>query len=159
MAVGNSTGCWIRISGADWTFLYEPGFWQNFTGTSSGNLYTKIVANKLSFLTVTHTACLYIRFDRYGLAVRIQCWTDFWPDWYTGTWSGFWATRRVKLAGVSLQDLKITCSAFQHLLIHTFMMPTTTVMAISVQPRAELVVCWKIGLSNGWSLWYDYEQQ
>jgi hypothetical protein len=31
-------------------------------------------------------------------------------------------------------------------------MPIATVMAISVQPRAELVVCWKIGLLNGLKL-------
>jgi hypothetical protein len=45
-----------------------------------------------------------------------------------------------------MHDLKITSSAFQRLLKHTFLTLTATVMAISVQPCAELAVCCKIGL-------------
>jgi hypothetical protein len=65
---------------------------------------------------------------------------------YRGTWSNFWAGTWVKLTGVWIHDPKITSSAFQHLLKQTLMMSTATVMAISVQPCVELVVCCKIRL-------------
>jgi hypothetical protein len=48
---------------ADWTFLYESGFWKKFVITFPENLYTKYVTNELSFLPVTHTTCLGILFD------------------------------------------------------------------------------------------------
>jgi hypothetical protein len=51
---------------ADHTFLYKTGFWQNFGMTSLETLYMKDVANKLSFLLVTHMTCFDMRFGRYG---------------------------------------------------------------------------------------------
>jgi hypothetical protein len=84
--------------------------------------------------------------------VRFQYWSGSRQTGYTGVWSGFWATRWEKLIGVWIQDLNITCSAFQRLLLHTFPMPTAMFMTISVQPHVELAVCWKIGLSNGMEL-------
>jgi hypothetical protein len=81
--------------------------------------------------------------------VRFQYWSGSGQTGYKGASSGFWGTNWVKHAEVQIHDLKNTCSAFQRLLKHTFPMPTATVMAISVQPRAELVICWKIRLSNG----------
>jgi hypothetical protein len=51
---------------ADWTFLYESGFWLNFTMTSSETLYMNNVVNKLSFLPVTHMTCFNVQFSRYG---------------------------------------------------------------------------------------------
>jgi hypothetical protein len=49
----------------DLTFLYKSDFWQKNSMSSPDTLYTKIVANELSFLPVTHTTCFGIRFDRY----------------------------------------------------------------------------------------------
>jgi hypothetical protein len=58
----------------------------------------------------------------------------------------------MNLAGVEIHDLKITCSVFQRLLKHTFLTPTATVIAISAQLRAELVVCCGNELTNGLKL-------
>jgi hypothetical protein len=58
----------------------------------------------------------------------------------------------VKLSGVYIKYLKITCSAFRRLLKHMFPMPTATVVAVSVQPRAELAVCCGIELTHGLTL-------
>jgi hypothetical protein len=81
--------------------------------TSPETLYTKTVVNELSFLLVTHTTCFDTRFDRYEFfEVRFQHWTDSGQTGYTGAWSDFWASRCVILAGVYIQHLKITCSAF-----------------------------------------------
>jgi hypothetical protein len=52
---------------ADHTYLYETGFWQNFTMTSAETSHTKNVANKLSFPLVTHMTHFDIRFGRYGI--------------------------------------------------------------------------------------------
>jgi hypothetical protein len=50
------------------TYLYKTGlFWQNFTMTSPETSHTKNVANKLSFLLVTHTTHFGTRFGRYGI--------------------------------------------------------------------------------------------
>jgi hypothetical protein len=51
---------------ADWTFLYESGFWLNLTMTSPETLYMQNVTNDLSFLPVAHMTCFDMRFDRYG---------------------------------------------------------------------------------------------
>jgi hypothetical protein len=66
-----SYGCWKldRLLNqnfwADLTFLYKSGFWQIISMTSPETLYTKIFANELMFVPVTHTTCFDIRFDRY----------------------------------------------------------------------------------------------
>jgi hypothetical protein len=40
--------------------------------------------------------------------VRLQSWTYSGQTGYTGAWSGFWATRWVKLAVVRIQNLEVT---------------------------------------------------
>jgi hypothetical protein len=75
----------------------ESGFWLNFTMTSLVTLYTKNVANELSFLLVTHITCFDIRFSRYGF---LKSGFSAGQIGYTGAWPSFWATRLVKLAGV-----------------------------------------------------------
>jgi hypothetical protein len=84
----------------DLTSLYKSVFWQNFTMTSLETLYMKNAINKLSFLLVTHTTCFDTRFDDMNFCSQDSVLDRFWIDWYTGAWSGFWATRWVKHARV-----------------------------------------------------------
>jgi hypothetical protein len=58
----------------------------------------------------------------------------------------------VNLARTSIHYLKLTYSAFQRLLMHTFLTPTATVIAVSVQPHTELAVCYGNELMNGLKL-------
>jgi hypothetical protein len=52
---------------ADPTFLYKTGSWRNFALTSPETSHMKNIANKLSFLLVTHTIHFDIWFGRYGI--------------------------------------------------------------------------------------------
>jgi hypothetical protein len=70
--------------------MYKTGFWQNFAMTSPETSYMKNVTNDLSFLLVTHTTHFDIWFGRYG--TLNSC--------FSSAWSGFWATKWVKLARV-----------------------------------------------------------
>jgi hypothetical protein len=127
--VGNSTGRWNSIP-ADLTLMYKTGFWRNSAMTSPATSYTKNVANKLSFLLITPTIRFDIRFGCYGVLKscfssgqvidRLDC----------IVWSGFWATRWLRLARVWIQLLKKTKSVFRRLLKHTFLITVATVMAI-----------------------------
>jgi hypothetical protein len=133
--------------------MYESGFWQNFTMTTSKTLYMKNCHQWTQlFAGYSYDLFQHMVWSLWIFKVRIHRWADFGHTGYTGAWSGFLASRWVRLAEVYIQDLKITFSALRHLLKHTFPTPTTTVMAISVQARAELAVCCGIELTNGLTL-------
>jgi hypothetical protein len=65
--------------------------------------------------------------------VRFQCWTDSIQTVYTSAWSGFGATRLVKLAVVRIQSMDVTSSSFRRLLKHMFLITAAMVMAIWAQ--------------------------
>jgi hypothetical protein len=98
---------------ADLTILYESGFWQNFAMTTLETLYAKNVISKLSFLLVTHTTCFDTQLDRYEFlksGFSVGQILDRLVIQVIG--QAFWASRWVRLVGVYIQDLKITCSTF-----------------------------------------------
>jgi hypothetical protein len=129
--------------------MYKSSFWKNFALTSPETLYTKHAVNELSFLVVTHTTCFDIRFDRYEfLKLGFSVGQILDRLVYRGL---------VRFLGHEMGE---TCwvrntRSEAHLL--SFSTPTQTHVSdvhshgygISVQPRAELAVCGKIGLSNG----------
>jgi hypothetical protein len=49
--------------------------------TSLETLYTKNVANELSFLLVTHMTYFDTRFGRYGFLSQVTVLIRFWTDW------------------------------------------------------------------------------
>jgi hypothetical protein len=98
---------------------------------------------------------LLIRPDwRYGLVamdfkVRFLFQTDYGQTGYAGAWSGFWATRWVKLASLWIQILKVTNSAFRHLLRHIFSKPQQRLRPFKHCSRAEFGSLLKIWIGRG----------
>jgi hypothetical protein len=127
--------------------------------TSPEILYTKIVVNELGFLPVTHPTYFDIRFDRCEFLKSGFSVGQILDRLVYRCLVRFLGQKWVRHAGVYIQDMKITCPAFRHLLKHTFSLLIAMVMAISVPPRAELAVCWKIALSKVLRFWHNYGQR
>jgi hypothetical protein len=140
-------------------FQHESGFWWNFALTSPEALYIKNVANELSFPLVTHTTCFNTRFGHYGFLK-----------------SGYGARQILDRLGIQMIDqvfgpqeewnlmgfeyvLKVTCSAFQHLLEHTFSITAATVTAIWTQPMCGVWRVTEIGSINGLKTCHGFGQQ
>jgi hypothetical protein len=118
----------------DLTFRHKSRFWWKFAITSPETLHMKNVIHKHSFPLVTHTSNFDTRFGRYRLLK--SGWGDelFWTDW-TSKWNP--SSRGPKWVNLGKACLRIpyaTWSAFQHLLIHTFMVTTAMVTAIWRHP-------------------------
>jgi hypothetical protein len=64
MTIGNSTSCWIRISGHTWPSCMNQ-FFGNIFPWPLETLYTKNVVNELNFLLVTHMTYFDIQFGCY----------------------------------------------------------------------------------------------
>jgi hypothetical protein len=97
--------------------------------SSPETLHMKKVANKLSFLLVTHTTHFGIRFSRYGILKSCSS-SEYVKDRSDCIHSvRSLATRCLRLARVRIQLLKEIKSAFRRLLKHTFLMTVATVMA------------------------------
>jgi hypothetical protein len=93
-------------------------------------LKTKVAINKLKFPLVTYMVLSDARFDSYGLLM-----TEYGADFsgqngYVSGFLRFKGIRCMKHGEGCLWILKVTCSAFQHLLIHMFSVSTTMVTTI-----------------------------
>jgi hypothetical protein len=65
---------------ADRTFWHKTGSWRNFAVTSLETLNTKVIANELSILLVTHMVSSDVRFDSYGVLNLGHSAELFWTD-------------------------------------------------------------------------------
>jgi hypothetical protein len=67
MTVGNLTGLAELEIWVDCTFRHKSRIWWNFAMTTPETLNTKLAANELSFLLVTHAVYYDAQFDSYGI--------------------------------------------------------------------------------------------
>jgi hypothetical protein len=105
----------------------------------------KLSSNELSLLLVTHMVKSNARFGSNGLLKSGQD-TENILDRLVIQANGLVLGQKMhETCRVWTQILKVTCYAFQCLLIDMFLTPTATVMAILVQPHAEFAVSWKSG--------------
>jgi hypothetical protein len=102
----------------------------DFAMTSLETSSMKIVANKLSFLLVTHTTYFDIRFGRYEILKTCSSSSRFWTHWvYRHLIRLLGHNEGENCWGLNTSS-EITNSAFLRLLKHMFLITTAMVMAI-----------------------------